>query len=1039
MGIPSFFAWLRRKYPMIVQRAQEPTPHVANGVEFPADNTAPNIQGEEYDNLYLDMNGIIHPCCHPEDGTTPKSEYEMMLAIFAYIDRVFAMVRPRKLVHMAVDGPAPRAKMNQQRARRFRSAQEAGDKSAAMQAKRAELLARGKLLPPPSEAEANPFDSNCITPGTQFMDRLAHYLEYYIIERMAGDKAWQGIVVILSDASVPGEGEHKIMEYIRQQRGAPGHDPNLRHCIYGADADLIMLGLLSHEPNFVVLREEFRRPTKNPCELCNKHGHKYANCNGLSEDGDDEPDRWKTPKKKTNFLLVKLDRLRHCLQQDLDPFYAVTARSQSQALSTYRRERLIDDWIFLCFFVGNDFLPHLPSLRITEGAIDMLVEVYQKLPKADEDSYLHKDGKINLGRLEMMMAALAKVEDKIFVDRHQAKKKMDKHAMNKRARIDGFKGKLTAQQQYERVHGKDEDETSLWMTALATAENDVDGGKGDAEATAKAAAEKIAAAKMPSWALNPLADVDEDTLAEHEPLEAGISMTAELSSEAQAWLDRKKQRQARDKKAAGPFGPAAATASAAGKGKGKEPLFKPLMPEDTGTAAAAAARGKGGGARGAAAASKKEGGAGQEGAEEEEEEQDDIRLWESGAKERYYRTKFQVSLNDAPFIDGLVSEYLRGLCWVLEYYYQGVPSWSWYFPYHYAPFASDFGAVDVAAVDVSFAPDSTSLKPLEQLLAVFPPASGALIPAPLANLMTAHDSAISKFYPDEFKVDKNGFRHDWQGVTLLPFLDVDKVLAAAASVMGSVDESLRRLNTIGFDRLYVPQKMPLCTWATAQYLAWGAGAGAGAWVELDAALAVQNFGRVQGAESARAGSVVLPQCRLPSVNPGAQAGESIKVSACMVEYRLPATHVVHTSKEIAGTVWPKKPSRRSVTVVDKKDKTCHDFKAGNCKRGDRCRFAHATPGESGSVDDLAAGANAAVDDAIDAANGDNAERGRFHAEIVALEAAPPAVHAPATTSAFAAAAAAQPAQPKKRWRSGGAKPLFQAKPKPKKSSRKRRK
>lgn len=119
MGIPGFFKWLTEQVPQISHDARFRHEDEEEGKQ---DATLPNPNNIEFDNLYIDINGILHTCSHPDDKSLiPTSLEQLKAEIFKYLDRVFDTIRPRNLLFIAVDGVAPRAKLNQQRIRRFLS------------------------------------------------------------------------------------------------------------------------------------------------------------------------------------------------------------------------------------------------------------------------------------------------------------------------------------------------------------------------------------------------------------------------------------------------------------------------------------------------------------------------------------------------------------------------------------------------------------------------------------------------------------------------------------------------------------------------------------------------------------------------------------------------------------------------------------------------------------------------------------------------------------------------------------------------------
>lgn len=202
MGIPSYYKRLVDRYPKLIQKG---------------------IKQLDSDVLLMDFNCLIYQCVR--DGTLPpytsatKDEWEKALieAVKKYTVKVWDIAgRPSKVL-IAVDGVVPMAKIRQQRLRRFKS----------------RWLAAAELAAGVRKPGEEVWDTNAITPGTEFMEKLGRGLRS-LADARAG---WT-----VSCAAEPGEGEQKVMAWVRAQgRALDGKAVT----VYGLDADLIVLSLMS--------------------------------------------------------------------------------------------------------------------------------------------------------------------------------------------------------------------------------------------------------------------------------------------------------------------------------------------------------------------------------------------------------------------------------------------------------------------------------------------------------------------------------------------------------------------------------------------------------------------------------------------------------------------------------------------------------------------------------------------------------------------------------------------------------------------------
>lgn len=312
MGIPYYFYTLTKNYKSILI------------------NSINNIP---IDLLFLDFNGIIHPI-----SLKYQNDELIFNALWDKVQEYIDIYKPKKL-YICTDGIAPLAKVIQQRKRRYLS------------------TFRKKL-----DNENNNWDSNAITPGTNFMKKLNIYMtekvRYY---------SNNNTIIYYSGSNEVGEGEHKILDIIKIS------DYKNNIVINGLDADLIILSLMCHRKNIYLMREM----TDNDNNIV----YNYLNINNL----------------------------RSAIIRELINKWNLSIIDEYDDIFSDKSNNLIDNYCVLCSLLGNDFIPHLLTLNLKNSGLDLIIN-YAKNSIISND-FLVINNKINHKCLTDIFSQLAETED----------------------------------------------------------------------------------------------------------------------------------------------------------------------------------------------------------------------------------------------------------------------------------------------------------------------------------------------------------------------------------------------------------------------------------------------------------------------------------------------------------------------------------------------------------------------------------------------------------------------------------------------------
>jgi 5'-3' exonuclease len=344
MGIPSFFSYIIKNYPNIIQK------YISNTFKV--------------DNLYLDCNSIIYDVYSKIEFDKLKLNETVTISIIksviSKIEEYISIIQPSQTVIIAFDGVAPVAKLEQQRGRRYKSW---------YQNEMTRMILK--------KAKDDPWNTTAITPGTKFMSELNDLITKHFNEQTLAIFNLSNIIV--SGSNSVGEGEHKLFEYIRNNPEKHSKETTI---IYGLDADLIMLSInhLHYSPNIYLFRE-------TPHFI-------------QSIDSSLEPN--------ANYFL-DIPELTKAI---------ITFMNNDKEIDLLKDKNKVYDYVFLCFFLGNDFLPHFPALNIRTGGVDKMMNAYREtIGKTNENL---TDGKtIYWNNVRKVIQELANIEEDFIIKEHR--------------------------------------------------------------------------------------------------------------------------------------------------------------------------------------------------------------------------------------------------------------------------------------------------------------------------------------------------------------------------------------------------------------------------------------------------------------------------------------------------------------------------------------------------------------------------------------------------------------------------------------------